>query len=58
LLAAIPSLETINTEVPNGFYSGTIFRGVFHGSGVFKFKGGSSYTGQWRYGHRDGNGIM
>jgi hypothetical protein len=31
---------------------------VFHGKGVMQYKEGDSYDGEWRYGLRDGFGIM
>jgi len=58
LLAAIPPFQSVKVDLPNGVYTGTTFRGVLHGDGVFTFKGGSCYKGQWRYGRRDGYGVM
>jgi hypothetical protein len=59
LLDCIPKLQIVHFELPGGgAYKGETFRGVFHGKGVMTYKEGDIYDGEWRYGQRDGFGIM
>lgn len=39
-----------------GRYEGDFRDGFFHGIGTFYFKDGSTYTGQWKKGKKDGHG--
>lgn len=41
----------------DGVYAGQVRKSVPHGSGIKKFVDGSSYTGEWHEGKRDGYGV-
>lgn len=47
-----------NLDEPQGSYHGDFLNGHKHGYGIYKFKNGLRYEGEYRYGVREGKGTI